>query len=577
MAGGKETPRQKMIGMMYLVLTALLALNVSKEIINAFVTLNDKIALSNDAIKAQNMSTYNMFDMKLANPQTSDEQKKNIVYWQEKALDVKSMSRNLVNFYITEASEMIQMAEGKQWHKKSESDDKYLELLPLADIQQKDNYDIPTNLFIGPNMANPKERGLNIVKRMHNYRDSVCMVISNYEKGSKTFSFTPPDIRIPIEGETEEFDKALDQALQSVNPEDKDVVRSIFTSLSLPEKVKNYNQEIAWIGAQFDHAPLVAAAAIFTSLKGDVLRAESMAAKLMNEKVDAPPFKFNKIEPLTSANSAYINQGDSLSLKVMIAAYDSLEPMELKYWLDDSTKSEANMKTFEGNPGEELALSGGVGSHTVYGEYAVEIQGEKKWMPWNFPYTVGKPSGAVSLPEMNVLYRGYDNKVQGAVSGFIDYKLSGSNVSLSKKGDMYIAKPGNGRDATINISGIAEDGSSANVGSFDFRVRDLPKPTIKLGSVWDGEKVNAATIKAMTRLFAQYPPEIPLEAKFSVTSYEIVVSGAPRSAKGSGAALNGDAMGLLKQVRGGATITIMTDFRGPDGRTKRKNAVIQVK
>ena len=41
--GGKETPRQKMIGMMYLVLLALLAMNVSKEIINAFVMLNNKM------------------------------------------------------------------------------------------------------------------------------------------------------------------------------------------------------------------------------------------------------------------------------------------------------------------------------------------------------------------------------------------------------------------------------------------------------------------------------------------------------------------------------------------------------
>ena len=37
MAGGKETPRQKMIGMMYLVLTALLALNISKEVLDGFV------------------------------------------------------------------------------------------------------------------------------------------------------------------------------------------------------------------------------------------------------------------------------------------------------------------------------------------------------------------------------------------------------------------------------------------------------------------------------------------------------------------------------------------------------------
>jgi hypothetical protein len=41
MAGGKETPRQKMVGMMYLVLTALLALNVSKSILDAFVAIEE--------------------------------------------------------------------------------------------------------------------------------------------------------------------------------------------------------------------------------------------------------------------------------------------------------------------------------------------------------------------------------------------------------------------------------------------------------------------------------------------------------------------------------------------------------
>ena len=47
MAGGKETPRQKMIGMMYLVLTALLALNVSKSILDAFVNIEENIQIGN--------------------------------------------------------------------------------------------------------------------------------------------------------------------------------------------------------------------------------------------------------------------------------------------------------------------------------------------------------------------------------------------------------------------------------------------------------------------------------------------------------------------------------------------------
>ena len=48
MAGGRETPRQKMIGMMYLLLTAMLALNVSKEIINAFVTQDNQMLVNNN-------------------------------------------------------------------------------------------------------------------------------------------------------------------------------------------------------------------------------------------------------------------------------------------------------------------------------------------------------------------------------------------------------------------------------------------------------------------------------------------------------------------------------------------------
>ncbi|HRE96261.1 MAG TPA: gliding motility protein GldM, partial [Flavobacteriales bacterium] len=62
MAGGKETPRQKMIGMMYLVLTALLALNVSKEIVIAFITLNDKLDQSTMSIEYKNDMVYQNLD-----------------------------------------------------------------------------------------------------------------------------------------------------------------------------------------------------------------------------------------------------------------------------------------------------------------------------------------------------------------------------------------------------------------------------------------------------------------------------------------------------------------------------------
>jgi len=84
MAGYKETPRQKMIAMMYLVLTALLALNVSVEIINAFVVVNKSIEGTNENLKSKNLETYARFEQ-----QYQLNEAKVGPYW-EKAQEVKN-------------------------------------------------------------------------------------------------------------------------------------------------------------------------------------------------------------------------------------------------------------------------------------------------------------------------------------------------------------------------------------------------------------------------------------------------------------------------------------------------------
>src|SRR5687768_14673087 len=56
MAGGKETPRQKLIGMMYLALTALLALQVSSAIILKFKFLDDSLMSVNTKTFSENVN-----------------------------------------------------------------------------------------------------------------------------------------------------------------------------------------------------------------------------------------------------------------------------------------------------------------------------------------------------------------------------------------------------------------------------------------------------------------------------------------------------------------------------------------
>ncbi|MDC1360727.1 gliding motility protein GldM, partial [Flavobacteriales bacterium] len=66
MAGGKETPRQKMIGMMYLVLTALLALNISKEVLNGFVKVENSLLTTQGTLSAKVNETNTELEVKYA-------------------------------------------------------------------------------------------------------------------------------------------------------------------------------------------------------------------------------------------------------------------------------------------------------------------------------------------------------------------------------------------------------------------------------------------------------------------------------------------------------------------------------
>lgn len=552
---------------MYLVLTALLALNVSKEIIRAFVTINDKLDASGEIVKQSSGATYQLFQGKKAALVAQKSDTKTVDFWMDKADRLKARTNSTIHFILNESNEMIKEAEGgKDWVADKDEAGNIRELKPLLDISAMDNYDIPTNRFIGGNPMKPIKKGTDILDSIHAYRDYVAQLMATYDQGEKKWSFTPPSD--PSE---------IDAALLTANPEDTAKIKQFYGAMTLPSEVEvkeaGQMKKMPWPSVMFDHAPIVAACAMLTSLKVDVLNAESVAAEYMVSKVEAPVFTFNKIEPLAFARTGYINAGDSLDLSVMIAAYDSTEIPKIRFGVNEDTLPE-RWKQVTG----KINLPGAsAGEYKVKGDIAVKEKGETVYKPWNFRYTVGKPSGAVSLPEMNMLYRGYDNKLVGAVSGYVGYKLSGSNVSLSKSGEFWIGKPGGGKTCTINIAGIAEDGSSANVGKFEFRVQNLPPPNVYLGALEDGAEAPGGTIRAQTRLFAKYPPEIPLNATFSVVSWEVSVAGAPRPEKGTGASLSPKALSLIKQAQKGAMISFMTIVRGPDGKNRKKSAAFKVK
>jgi gliding motility-associated protein GldM len=106
MAGGKETPRQKMIGMMYLVLTALLALNVSSAILEKFAIVNTTLE---DLVRED--KTKNETKLKGILEAKSTESK--VTTAKEKAQKVRELSKSMVE-YLGEVKVKIATGSGKK-------------------------------------------------------------------------------------------------------------------------------------------------------------------------------------------------------------------------------------------------------------------------------------------------------------------------------------------------------------------------------------------------------------------------------------------------------------------------------
>ncbi len=168
MALPKE-PRQKMINMMYLVLTAMLALNVSAEILNAFRTVNQSLANANEIIELKNQGLFGSFERKAADPKTAEKAK----IWQAKALQAKGYADNLYNYIESLKTDLMVGAGQKQ---------------PGGDYKE-DNLEAPTRLLV------EGDKGKDLYQKLKTYKGNLLGIDESIRKEyEKTL---PIDLSIP--------------------------------------------------------------------------------------------------------------------------------------------------------------------------------------------------------------------------------------------------------------------------------------------------------------------------------------------------------------------------------------------
>lgn len=580
MAGGKETPRQKMIGMMYLVLTALLALNVSKSILDAFVAIEENIQKANETeFFRGNEKESELVEVSVDNSNPERAKKaKNLIKIVEQvdkltAARIKELD-DLKMQILTEIGEDVN-ATGPEAIIVTKYDPKK-PLKPtrmnLSHVQSKDNYDVPMHIIIGADIKNPTGKGKELWTNFNKYRNELCETLAKYstgDDGEKTnFSFKAPSIN--EYKDQAELNKKIDKAIEesNVNQDDKAAIKKIYASLTKEERSEVHDVKgVHWIGKTFDHSPAVAAIASLSSLQKDILTARADAVALIRSRISGGEYSFNKIMAL-AYGPELANSGDELEVQVLMAAYDSDKQPTVTF-------NGSNVQEVRDGKGFVKTKASGSNEMTLKGTITIRNKsGIPKTLPWEKTIKIMKPMGTVSLPELNVLYRGYPNKVEAVASGYDQTLLTGQGVSLTKSGSGWVASPDKVKTAKINISGKSSvTNKTVSLGSFEFRVSTLPNPELYFGAAESGGKAS----RAETKLFSRYPPEIPLNATFKIIDWELIIPGNPGAPpRGAGDVLNGPATSLLKQAKPGTVITFITNVVGPDGVKRKKTGAYTI-
>ncbi|MFK7787723.1 MAG: hypothetical protein AB8B56_21560 [Crocinitomicaceae bacterium] len=589
MAGGKETPRQKMIGMMYLVLTALLALNVSKSILDAFVAIEENMQQANLTELARGnekiMDLQGIVEEKSTNPGAAA--KADLLLKVIDEID-KEAAKQIVAIDDLKKEILETVGEDVKTIGKEGSivtiayDAKADQLKPtrmnLEFVNGKDKYDEPMRIMIGEatDIKKPAGKGIKLWDDLKAYRDFLCEKVAASQVASDTsgnvslqtkYKFKPTDIK--------EFKDQTDLGMKvkaeinkqgTVNPDDVNEIVEIYRGLTKVEFSEVHDVEgVHWIGKTFDHSPSVAAIASLTSLQKDVLAARARALSVIRARVGGGEYAFNKVMELAYGPEV-VNANEEFEIQVLMAAFDTDKQPEVTY----NGEKVTNVRDGKGY----VKVKAGSSNMTLSGDITIRKKnGDPTTRKWTKEVVVMKPSGSIELPELNVLYRGYPNKVNATASGYPKTSLSGSGVSISASGDGYIVKPsGRGKTATLSVSGSTDGGKSVSLKTMTFRCVNLPDPELYWGGVKNGGKAS----KSQTKLFAKYPPEIPLSATFNILKWECQVPGAQGKPPGGPGSNISAATNLLRAAKPGSQVSFICTVVGPDGIQRKKAGAFKI-
>lgn len=532
-----------MIGMMYLILTAMLALNVSKEAIEAFRKVDLSLTKTTANYIKKNDITYAAFDA------AAEENQEKAGAWRTKAYDVKGRADELYNYIQDLKVEIITTAEGPD----SEA------LLPdnqidINKVKKIDENNVPSEVLIGSDQAG---------------------------KGN--------DLKAQIE----DFRSFLIETLEG---KDLSAERSVLDILNTddPENLEGTGTE-NWVNANFQTLPLVAVITILSKMQVDVRNAETDVLNFLFTQIDAGAFRFNNIVPTVTTNTSYVMQGNMYDARVFVAATDTTQDLEIFVGPYTTKDNPDGTKTYEPS-GNAQKLDIDASGRGVYNVKAGSV-GEKSWggvirmkapdgtiRTFNFDqkYSVGMPNVVVSPTAMNVFYQGIQNPVDISVPGVgsdkLTVRMTNGDIKRGKYKDYrgeYVAQPRTvGQNAQIIVSANI-DGKVQTFPPVEFRVRRLPDPEARFANMKEGNVLRS--VAAAQQVVTAVLENFEFDLTYTVTGFTVSVNdkGFEITAESNNNRLTDKQKGLIANLRAGQKLIIeKIKAVGPDGKTRDLNPII---
>lgn len=442
MASANMPPRQKMINMMYLVLTAILALNVSKEVLDAFAFMDTELVRSERAHEQRSQVEYAVFaDAATRFPEKFGDAN-------DRALHVKAHADSLVlhieRIKVRAIAEADGLSASDLVGKDADGRDTLRALLAL---DAKDDRETLTRMMVGSEPASPNRdpgSAYDLKQRIGAFRDSLKVLAG------------PKGI---------ELSAALDMLFDFHDRRDASGTMN------------------NWESINFYDVPLAAGVATLSKLQADIRSSENDMVKWLYRSVGSRDHGFSHLTAAVIPQSNLIMVGDSFRADVFLAAYDpkNRPTVSLTGGADLPIGADGKAK---------LSLRGDrIGEHRVEGTILFEGPDGSKAIPYSTSYQVMAPLLVASPTKMNVLYRGVENPIDLSVPGVSADRLQAtiSTGRIVRSGNSWVATGMTANSAEVNATVNQTDGTIRRIGPVSFRVKDLPPPTAYISGTTPGD------------------------------------------------------------------------------------------